>query len=255
MSLRGNGVGLGRLMASAVRPLLSFTQHLLGAYAQIFLVDDWKFGGVVAALTFIFPNVGISGLLSLLIALTFGYALGIRKAYQWNNTYLRNVILIGLSVGYVFRLQWTTVPLLAAISTGTLLLTIAITRVATPLQLPVMSLPFAIGNIFLSVATLRYDHIYQMTIFHQADAFWGPEFAPELIKGFCFAMAYVVFQSNFLIGAGLAPEVRNMARCCGQPRVLQLHLRRNPHLDGIPHPVSSINGDGCNGRRFNSAVL
>ena len=199
-------------MASAVRPLLSFTQHLLGAYAQIFLVDDWKFGGVVAALTFIFPNVGISGLLSLLIALTFGYALGIRKAYQWNNTYLRNVILIGLSVGYVFRLQWTTVPLLAAISTGTLLLTIAITRVATPLQLPVMSLPFAIGNIFLSVATLRYDHIYQMTIFHQADAFWGPEFAPELIKGFCFAMAYVVFQSNFLIGAGLALTILDYSR-------------------------------------------
>ena len=200
----GAFVGVGRLKLPAMRSLTVSVQQLFSAYAQIFIVDDWKFGAVVAALTFIHPNVGLSGLLSLLIALAFGYGLGIRKAYQWNNTYLRNVILIGLSVGYVFRLQWSTLPLLTAVSIGTLLLTITITRVATPLQLPVMSLPFALANIFMSLATLRYDHIYQMTIFHQADAFWGPEAVPELIKGFCFAMAYVVFQSNFWIGAGLA---------------------------------------------------
>ncbi len=179
-------------------------KRTLATYGEIFLVTDWRFGGVVAALTFIHPNVGFSGLIALLVTLLLGYGIGVRQDFDWDSALVRNVVLIGLSLGYVFRLELKTLPLIVSISAAVFFLTIVLKRLLGPPQLPVMSLSFALMNVFLGVVTQNYDHIYQLGILHQAGGVWGPESLPEFINGFCNAMSYVVFINNFWVGAGIS---------------------------------------------------
>ena len=180
----------------------SVIRRILGAYGEIFIVNDWRFGAVIAALTFIHPNVGICGFLALFIALCLAYVLEIRQDSDWDSAYIRNVILIGLSVGYVFRLEIKTIPLLAALSVATFFLTIALKRAMSPAQLPLLS--FALINILFGIVAQNYDHIYQLSLLHQAGGVWGPDYLPDFIKGFCNALSYVVFINNFWVGSSLA---------------------------------------------------
>lgn len=185
---------------------------ILVGYSQIFLSDNWKIGAFVLCITFFEPNVAMSGLLSALFTIAFGWIVGLRQLQQWPAPYARNSILVGFSIGYIFRLDPLVVPMIGVFSVGTFMLTVGLSRFMNSLSIPVISLPFAISSIFISLATRHYSELYNLENLHAISANYGPEGVPLYIKGFFQSLSYVIFQRHFWVGALLGLMVLSYSR-------------------------------------------
>ncbi len=190
----------------------SFFKLAMLGYSQIFLSDSWRVGVFVFGLTFIKPNLGLAGLFSVCVALGLGWLLGWREPYQWPSYFARNATLIGFSVGYYFRLDLLVLPLLLIASIGTFMLTVALARALNGISVPLVSLPFSMASIFMSLATRHYSHLYNLESIHSAAADLGPEAAPLFLKGFFQALSYVLFQKDFWVGAVITLMILSYSR-------------------------------------------
>jgi urea transporter len=177
---------------------------LLNSYSEIlFLRQPW-FGAALLMVTLLDPNVGAAGLVAVIVAYACARFLGFRAAFLASGFYTYNALLVGLSIGHLFRLTPLTLFFVAATAVLTLVTTHALQHAfAIHLRLPVLSLPFVLVSSLAYLAASRYANLYAEALYpHGADLLGLT--LPAWLAGYLQSLGAILFVPDVRAGAVLA---------------------------------------------------
>jgi urea transporter/murein DD-endopeptidase MepM/ murein hydrolase activator NlpD len=171
---------------------LRFAPLARGYAAILFCESPWV-GVTFLALTLAAPNVGVAGLLAALLAGWLAKRLGIGGAAEMPSIY--NSLLVGLSLGALYRLDGQILLLILIGTFLTVMLTQALSEVLARYRLPVLSLPF----VLVAWATWLAARALAGVVLMPAPAAVTTGMAPWL-DGFFTALGWFFFQPYPLVG-------------------------------------------------------
>ncbi len=143
-----------------IQKLRFYLRTVANSYAEIFFFENHLLGLVILGATFINPNVGLSGLLCVLAAYEFARFLGLEKIFHGSGFYTYNPLLVGLSIGYLFKLSIFAVFLIFAAGVMTFILTISLANVFYNFfRLPIINIPFVLVSTVTYLASYKYSNL------------------------------------------------------------------------------------------------
>jgi urea transporter len=184
--------------------LKSSIETLLTGYSGIFFLNSRLAGICLLLVTLVNPNIAGAGLLAALSAHLFGRFIGMDRSLLRLGYYTYNPLLVGFSVGSLFRLTPATILLVVAAGIFTLVVTVTLAHLfIVYLKLPVLSLPFALTSATIYLAASRYTNLYVGSL---NSAPWNllDLQLPEGIAGFFKALGAIFFLPHVAPGLALA---------------------------------------------------
>jgi urea transporter/murein DD-endopeptidase MepM/ murein hydrolase activator NlpD len=170
----------------AVWPLIrAMTVELLYSYSTILFLRSKLIGSIILLSSFINVNLGISGIISWLTTIAFGRLIGIRKGNPIYTIYSFNALIVGFSIGFLFRISPLSFLLTAGASILTVLVSSALfSLLSKQLKLPVLNLPFLIVSTIIYLASVRYGSLFlnPLNLFQQLDLNVIPDFLQGLLR-------------------------------------------------------------------------
>jgi len=152
------------------------------AYAAFFFLDSPLAGALLLSGTFVYPNVGGSGLLAALVAVV------LTRLYRFPGTqssiYILNSLLVGLSLGAFYRLDWHLGALIAA---GAALAVFASAALADLFwrqeRLPVLVIPFLLVAGVTALAARQFDALSPFLAYRDGyAALWLPAWVAQFLS-------------------------------------------------------------------------
>ncbi len=170
------------------------------SYAEIFFLKNPWIGLVMMAVTFINPNVGGCGLIAMVSAYVFARLLHMSHTFLSSGFYTYNPLLVGLSMGYLFKLA----PLTVALVIITAILTFVMTHMLHSilwhyLRLPILSLPFVLVSSLAYLASARYSNLLTNTLYAQPVGPWELTL-PFWLAGLFKSLGAILFLPNVWAG-------------------------------------------------------
>lgn len=176
--------------------LRASARRFLNVYSDIFFTDSPLIGALVLAVTFIDPNVGIAAIIALAAAYLFR-VISFRSAGTLYPFYYYNAVLVGASIGALFRITPLTILFIASAGVFTYVLTVCLSHLfGRFLGVPILSLPFAIVSSLCYLLAIRSTNLFSNL--HPLDhslVLEAETLAPQ-IKGLLQSMAAVFFTSS-----------------------------------------------------------
>ncbi len=137
-----------------------YLRTIVNSYAEIFFFENHILGFIILGATFINPNVGLSGLFCVLAAYEFARFLGLKKIFHGSGFYTYNPLLVGLSIGYLFKLSIFTVFLIFAAGVMTFILTMSLANIFYNFfRLPIINIPFVLVSTVIYLASYKYSNL------------------------------------------------------------------------------------------------
>jgi urea transporter len=130
---------------------------LLCSYGQVFFSDNPWFAGLLIATSLIDPQVGFSGMLSVVVALLFAMVVGLNKTSISKGIYTYNVLLTGFAMGAYFECTLPFIGILCMASLLTLFISVCLSGLMAKYRLPFLSLPFVLSVWILLLNTRSFD--------------------------------------------------------------------------------------------------
>lgn len=185
---------LGRVLARA----------LLGSYSEVLFLRGWPLGAVILGVTFMAPNVAVAGIVAVLAAYAFARLIRLDPAFLESGFYTYNPLLVGLSLGYLFRVTPLTLFFVVTAGIAAFVLTHALFSAAWYyLRLPVLSLPFVLASSAAYLAAGSYTNLYVDSLYPRSvEAF--DAFVPLWIGGFLRSLGVIFFVPSVVAGALVA---------------------------------------------------
>ncbi|OAQ20354.1 urea transporter [Thermosulfurimonas dismutans] len=183
-----------------MKALKTAIHSLLNSYSGILFISEPGAGLVLLALsTLMDPNLGLSGLICVLSAYGFARLIGLKEDFLRLDYYIYNPLLVGLSVGYYFRLDPLTLLFIILLGIFTFLLTYGLSSfLSYYLRLPVLSLPFVIGSLVATLASYHYSNLLVTSLkptFH-----YSVGGLPLWLEGFFRSLGAIFFMPHPLPG-------------------------------------------------------
>ena len=193
------------------------------SYASILFSDSILLGLMLFLVTLLSPIVGISGLVSLLVALLVSRSVGFESWESRSGIAAFNSLIIGMAVGYYYPMQMINsapvfyLAFLILISIVTLLLYLLLSYLSnTFFRLPAMSLPFSIMALMLwyyfarlgYLSNYPFDKLLLFTKAPDLPEFWrlffvslgSIFFTPEVVAGILVALAlFIITRIGFVL--------------------------------------------------------
>jgi len=166
---------------------------LLRSYSALFFSSSHLLGLVLLALTFMNPNMGFGGAVSVASAYLFARIVGFREDFLKLEHYIYNPLLVGLALGYLFKVGVISAPFFVIAGILTFLLTYSLSAVFHRyFALPVLSLPFVITVSLLYLASVKFTNLFVISLYPKfyLDL---PLFLPVPVEGFFKALGAVLF--------------------------------------------------------------
>ena len=177
-----------------------FAEPILKAYSGIFFLPNVKVGLILFLLTLIDPNIGLSGLLAVISTFAFAKFLGFQKNLISLDYYIYNPLLVGLGIGFLFKLSPLTGILIVIASVLTFLLTFTLSNIfGYYLRLPVLSIPFVLVSTVVYLASFKYSNLFVYYLYPHV-GFDILQNLPLWIKGFLDSLGAIIFYPHPLIG-------------------------------------------------------
>jgi len=185
------------------------------SYASILFSDSVLLGLMLLLVTMLSPVVGVSGLISLIVAIVVSRSMGFESWESKSGIAAFNSLVIGMAVGYYYPLLMIAkAPLfylgfLGLISISTLLLYLIISHISnTYFRMPPMSLPFSIVALLLwyyfarqgYLSNYPFDKLLLINSAPNLPEFWrlffvslgSIFFTPEVIAGMLVGLALLI---------------------------------------------------------------
>lgn len=174
-------------------------QSLLRGYSYILFSDNPILGLFLLAVSFLNPSAGLHSLVAFSGALLFSKMVGGKKSYLQSGLYLYNPILIGLSVGFIFKISLLSVLYAVVAGVFTYVVSVALSSILhTYFRLPLLNLPFALLATVIYLAHLRYRTLVG---FNPDTLNWlNIEFLPHYIHGLFKAVGTLIFLPYDYVG-------------------------------------------------------
>ncbi|MDQ7017351.1 MAG: urea transporter [Gammaproteobacteria bacterium] len=156
-------------------------EGILRAYASILFANRLWVGGLFLLATFWFSNIGLAGLLAVVVGLLSAQLL--RFANLSSGLHLYNSLLVGLSLGAVYQLDQYLTLLIVLGAVLAVFLTVAVSDFFWRLgRLPALSLPFVVVALTTAFSAQSYGNLsHYLTPLAPIDTFVNPFFDNFLI--------------------------------------------------------------------------
>ncbi len=201
---------LSRLL-HAIGTLLHYRQGITGGrrylnsifkgYAGIFFLKSYWVGVLLVAISLFNLNIGLAGMISIVVTRAFARLIDIDRAFWKNDCYTYNPLLVGLAIGYLFKLTPLTISFLVISAILTFILTTVMFSISSYyLKLPILSLPFVFATWLAYFATPAYPHLPWVG-FTAPPVSWLEAYLPFWLSGYCKALGAIFFLPE--VGPGL----------------------------------------------------
>jgi urea transporter len=185
---------------------------VLSSYSEILFLRGWQTGAVILAVTLVAPNVAGAGLVAVLAAYAFARFIGLKSVFLESGFYTYNPLLVGLSIGYLFRLTPLTLFFTVTAGIAAFVLTHALfSAVWHYLRLPVLSLPFVLVSSATYLAAGNYSNLYVDSLYPRSVAALETAL-PLWLGGFLRSLGAIFFVPSWLAGAVLALVLLSRSR-------------------------------------------
>jgi murein DD-endopeptidase MepM/ murein hydrolase activator NlpD len=176
------------------------------SYASILFSDSILLGLMLLLVTLLSPIVGLSGLVSLVVAILVSRSMGFESWESKSGIAAFNSLVIGMAVGYYYPMQMILnnpafyAGFLVMISIVTLLLYLLISYLSnTFFRLPAMSLPFSIMALLLWYYFARLGYLSNYP-FDKLLLFSKPPVLPEFWRLFFVSLGSIFFTPEVVAG-------------------------------------------------------
>ena len=199
--------------------LTAFARGVVRSYSQIFFSENDGLAIPLAAVSFLDFSAGLCGLLSVISANMAASLLKLNNLSLTKGFYGFNSLLVGLGLGYYFKLS--PILIVIAILSGflTLLITITIQGILDKYYLPSLSLPFvfAVWIVLSSVGELNGTVINQSGAYVLNKLFmiggeplirlhqwWTSNITSDFLNSYFLSLGAIFFQFNVFAGLIIA---------------------------------------------------
>ncbi|SNR62482.1 Urea transporter [Desulfurobacterium atlanticum] len=177
----------------------SFLLSFLKSYSGIFFISEPLFGFFLFLITLLNPNMALSGFLCVISAYSFARLLGLKDTFLGLDFYIYNPLLVGLAIGYLFKLNLLTFIFIFSLGILTFLMTYTLSSIFSYyLKLPVLSIPFVIGSFIVYLASIRYSNLFVISLYPHYPVF--QLHLPDFLKGFFSSLGAILFSPSVFAG-------------------------------------------------------
>lgn len=177
---------------------------IFNSYSEIFFLRQMWIGVLLFAATLFNPNLALSGIISAMAAYLFARFINMGKDYLDLGFYTYNPLLVGLSIGYLFRISPLTIFLLIIAGIATFILTAMMFNIFwTYFKLPVLSLPFALMSSAIYLGASQFSNLYVSNLYPQVYDSLNLTL-PLWLSGFFRSLGTIFFMPHVLPGIILA---------------------------------------------------
>jgi len=192
-------------MVSKLGVLVSHLKAIFNSYAEILFLNDYKIGFVLFLSTLVNPNLAIAGLISVLSAYTFARFLNMEKEFLSSGFYTYNPLLVGLSIGYLFKIDILTMFFTITAGILTFIFSVMVYSIFSYyLRIPILSLPFTIISSTIYLAVANYSNLFITSLYPHKHFFILDEFLPIWITGYFKSLGTILFLPYTFIGVVFA---------------------------------------------------
>lgn len=140
---------------------MAFYLHMVAnTYTEIFFFENYLLGLLLLAATFINPNVGFAGLLCVISAYELARFLGLKEVFRGSGYYTYNPLLVGLSIGFLFKFSVLTAFFVITGGLLTFIVTLSLAHIFYQFfRLPVTNLPFVFVSSIMYLAAYQYSNL------------------------------------------------------------------------------------------------
>lgn len=169
-------------------------------YADIFFTNNLAIGVIIFCVTFFQPNVGTAGFAAIAFAYLFR-RLTFPAAESFEPFYYYNALLVGLSIGALFRISPLTLLMIAAAAVFTFALTVSLNSVFSRyLGIPILSFPFAIVSSLCYLFAIRSTNLFVNNLLPHTSSTWSLAPTSPAVTGFLKTLGAIFFNDTILAG-------------------------------------------------------
>ena len=177
----------------------NIADNLLYSYSTLIFMRSRILGLVLLLVTFINPNIAILGIISWATTFLFAGFIGLKRDNLIHSIYTYNSLLVGFSIGFLFKITLLSIIFTITASMLTVLLSFTLYSIFSYyFGLPVLNIPFTIVSTIIYLASVKYSALY-------VDSFYPKEhlnliFLPLFLQGLLKATGVLLFSPYDLVG-------------------------------------------------------
>ena len=179
--------------------IIHYIDNLLFSYSTLLFMHNRIVGAILLITTFFNKNIAILGLISWITTFIFARFIGMKKDDVVHTIYTYNSLLVGFSIGFLFKITFLSVFLTIGTSILTVLLSYTLYSLFSYyLRLPVLNIPFTIVSTIIYLASVKYSALF-------VDSFYPHEILnipslPASIQGLLRTFGVLLFSPYDIIG-------------------------------------------------------
>lgn len=177
-------------------PLQRAHDHLravLNSYSEVLFLKGPGLGAAILGVTLTAPNVALGGVVAVLAAYAFARLIRMDPQFLESGFYTYNPLLVGLSLGYLFRPTPLTFFILVTAGIAAFIVTHALfSAVWYYLRLPILSLPFVLVSSMAYLAAGSYSNLYVTSLYPKGWSLWETA-VPLWLGGFLRSLGAIFF--------------------------------------------------------------
>lgn len=189
---------------TARRAVVQLRDHLgavLNSYSEVLFLKGPVLGAFILLVTATAPQVALAGLLAVLAAYAFARFIRMEPVFLESGFYTYNPLLVGLSLGYLFRLTPLTLFFVVTAGIAAFVLTHTLfSAVWYYLRLPVLSLPFVLVSSMAYLAAGTYTNLYVTSLYPRGFSILETV-VPLWLGGFFRSLGAIFFVPSVAAGA------------------------------------------------------
>jgi len=175
------------------------------SYSEIFFLRSTSAGFLFFLITMFNPNVALSGLISVAAAYIFARFVNMGESFLDTGFYTYNPLLVGLSIGYLFRITPLTIFFLIAMGIFTYIISVILYYVFyTYFRLPVLSLPFVLVTSISYLASSQFTNLFVTSLYPHYPAYSLDLNLPFWLTGYFIAFGAIFFLPYVIPGIIIA---------------------------------------------------
>lgn len=215
------GSRLSRLLAAirgcwSYRPvgaaIRRYFKAIFAGYAGVFFLQSSWLGILLVAVSLYNFNLGLAGMISVGTTLIFARLINMGRDRLRHDCYIYNPLLVGLAIGYFFKLTPLTISFLVISALLAFILTFALFSISSYyLKLPILSLPFVLASWVALFASPQYSRLPWVD-FTSAPISLLEAYLPFWLSGYLKALGAIFFLPAVLPGLLLAVVILAASR-------------------------------------------
>jgi len=156
-------------------------------------------GAILLITTFFNKNIAILGIISWLTTFIFARFIGMKKDDVVHTIYTYNSLLVGFSIGFLFKISFLSIFLTIGTSILTVLLSYTLYSLFSYyLRLPVLNIPFTMVSTIIYLASVKYSALF-VDSFYPHEKLNIPNL-PASIQGLLRTFGVLLFSPYDIIG-------------------------------------------------------